>query len=271
LTEQSDALVLIVSEERGDVVAVKESRFEEVHQEKDLCQIIERHLGARPDEEGVARRDALRWGAAALLCMCFVTVVWFTITRGKDTLINLRVPLEFLNQGPGTDVQRTSTNTVELQLAGSEILINSLRTEQVRVRLDLSSVEPGLNNLQILPQNVTLPPGIVLKKIEPSFVEVDLDTPVKKEVPIQVDWTGQLASHLTMVRVRVKPALIELIGGKRLLDGIATVYTEKVSLDKIEKSGEIKAKIVLAPPTLRPPPDFNGIVTIHYTVVEREE
>jgi len=271
LTEQSDALVLVVSEERGDVVAVKESRFEEARNETTLRRIIEQHLGARPDEEGAERREAIRLGAAALLCVLFVTGVWFTITRGKDTLINMKVPVEFLNQGQGTDVQKTSTSAVDLQLAGSEILINSLRPEQVRVRLDLGSAEPGLNTLQILPENVTLPPGILLKKIEPSFVEVDLDTPIKKSVPIQVDWTGQLAGHLRMTRVRLKPDRVELTGGTRVLEGVSTVYTEKIPLDKIENSGELKAKIVIEPPSLRPPPDFNGIVTIRYTVLEREE
>ena len=271
LTEQNDSLVLVVSEERGDVVAVKGARFREVEEEETLRRIITDHLGAGPDNESAARREALRLGAAAVLCLIFVTGVWFTIARGKDTLITLKVPIEFLNQREDMDIQQTSTNAVELQLGGSEILMNSLRAEQVRVRLDLSSAEPGLNNLQILPENVTLPPGILLKKIEPLSVEISLDMPMKKVVPVQADWSGKLVNHLAITSVRLKPDRIELTGGKRILEDLGTVYTEKIPLDKIEKSGEIKVNLVLNPPSLRPPPDFNGVVTVTYKVEEREE
>ncbi len=271
LTEQNDALVLVVSEERGDVVAVKGARFQEVGQEETLRRVITDHLGAEPAGEGAARREALRLGAAAALCLVFVSAVWFTIARGRDTLINLRVPVEFLNRKPDMDLQQTSTGTVDLQLGGSEILMKSLRAEQVRVRLDLSSAEPGLNSLQIRPENVTLPPGILLRKIEPPFVEVNLDRPTRKVVPIQADWTGRLVNHLAVTAVRLKPDRIELTGGKRVLEGISTVYTEKIPLERIEKSGEVKTSLVINPPSLRTPPDFNGVVTVVYQVAEREE
>lgn len=271
LTEQSDALVLVVSEERGDVVAVKNGRLEEVGREEALRRIIHDHLGAPLDEEGAARRETLRLGAAALLSLLFVTGIWFTIARGKDTLINLNIPLEFLSQAENMDIQMTSINSVDLQLGGSEILIKSLRPEQVRVKLDLRSAEPGPNNLQITADNVELPPGILLKKIEPAFVEVNLDVPVEKVVPIQVEWSGSLVKHLTITRVQLKPDRIELTGGKRILENISTVYTELIPLDKIEKSGEVKANIVLDPPTLRPPPDFNAVVTVRYEVTERQK
>jgi DNA integrity scanning protein DisA with diadenylate cyclase activity len=271
LTEQNDALVLVISEERGDVVAVKGAHFEEVQKEEMLRQTITDHLGASPEKDGASRREALRLGAAAALSLIFVTGIWFTIARGKDTLITLKVPIEFLNQREDMDIQETSINTVELQLEGSEILMNSLRAEQVRVRLDLSSAEPGLNSLQILAENVTLPPGILLKKIEPMSVEISLDMPMKKVVPIQVDWSGKLVNHLAITAVRLKPDRIELTGGKRILENLSTVYTEKIPLDKIEKSGEIKANLILNPPTLRPQPEFNGVVTVAYQVAEREE
>jgi uncharacterized protein (TIGR00159 family) len=271
LTEQNDALVLVISEERGGVVAVRGGNFNEVEKEETLRRLITEHLGAGPENDEASRREALRLGAAAVLCLIFVTGIWFTIARGKYTLITLKVPIEFMNQHENMDIQQTSASTVELQLEGSEILMKSLRAEQVRVRLDLGAAEPGPNSLQILPENVTLPPGILLRKIEPMSVEVSLDMPMKKVVPVQVDWSGRLPSHLAITSVQLKPDRIELTGGKRVLENLSTVYTEKIPLDKIEKSGEIKASLVLNPPTLRPPPDFNGVVTVTYRVAEREE
>jgi uncharacterized protein (TIGR00159 family) len=50
LTEQSDALVLVVSEERGDVVVAKNGILKEAEHEEKLRRIIHDHLGGPPDE-----------------------------------------------------------------------------------------------------------------------------------------------------------------------------------------------------------------------------
>jgi diadenylate cyclase len=102
--------------------------------------------------------------------------------------------------------------------------------------------------------------------MEPSVVDVVLDVKVKKELPVQVDWIGKLPVNLTLTKVKIKPKEVAVIGGRSILDKISTLYTEKIRLDTIEKSGEITANLALRPASLKIAQGSKKQVKIAYIV-----
>lgn len=188
LAEATDALVVIVSEERGNVLVAKGSSIRPVNRRELLTEMLQEHLGAPSKHWGYLRREKLELGMAALVSVLFITATWFSFTKGLDTLTTLEVPIEYMNRDPGMEILDTSVNNVKLNLSGSGALIKSLRPEQIKVRLDLSKAVVGENAFNISSDTITLPPGVFLKNVEPQSVEVTLDVPAKKEVPVQVDW-----------------------------------------------------------------------------------
>ena len=77
-------------------------------------------------------------------------------------------------------------------LIGSGALIKSVKPEQVKVKIDLENAHLGTNSYTIGEKNVSLPPGVSLKRVEPASVEVVLDVPGTRILPVQVDWQGKL-------------------------------------------------------------------------------
>ena len=97
----------------------------------------------------------------------------------------------------------------------------------------------------ITPDSISLPPGIQLKNIIPETIEVTLDIPVRKELPVQIDWAGKLPGDLRIVEARLEPETVEVIGGKQVLENITTIYTERVVVDKLQQSGTLILNLVL--------------------------
>ena len=62
---------------------------------------------------------------------------------------------------------------------------------------------------------------------------------------------------------------MQIIGGKRDLGNISTIYTEKVVLDHIDKSGEITLKPVLGPTSLIIAPDSKETIKVEYIIKKR--
>ena len=151
---------------------------------------------------------------------------------------------------------------MKLHLAGSGSLIKSIRPEQIQVKLDLKRAVAGANTFTVEPEDITLPPGVFLRKVEPPAVEVTLDVPIKKELPVQVDWVGKLPEHLILTEAHLDPPRIWIIGVK-------TIYTEKVPLDNIRKTGTITANLVLEPASLMIAPGSKDKVTVTYVTEER--
>ena len=264
LAEATDALVIAVSEERGDVVIAKDSQLKTVKQKRRLGQILQEHMGVALKKGRESRKEKLVFIAAAIFSVVFTTGVWLSVSRGVDTLVTLQVPLEYTKRDLAMEIVKTSVNAVNLELEGSGALIKSIRPDQVQIRLDLSKSKAGPNTFTISRKNISLPPGIVLKGVTPSEVDVDLDVLIKKELPVQIDWVGRLPDHFILEEATVEPQTVEIIGGKRMLEKMTTLYTEKVPINNLEVEGVITANVALNPASLKIAPGSEEKVTIRY-------
>jgi diadenylate cyclase len=270
LAESTDAMVVVVSEERGDVLVAKGNRLREIKQKHALEQSIQEHVGGAAAKKRYLRKERLEIITAAMLSIIFITGIWFSVSRGQDTLVSVDIPIEYANRKPGTEIIDTSVKSISLVLSGSGALVKSITPDQVSVRLDLSKSVIGANAFTITPENISLPPGIILKEVSPSIVEVDLDETIKKKLPVQIDWVGKLQEELILVESITDPVTVEVIGGKRTLGRITTLYTEKVNLDNLKSEGEITANLALNPASLKIAPGSKEKVTIKYRTKVRE-
>ena len=271
LSEITDALVLVVSEETGKVAVAKDSKVVEIRNEMDLTRKLQDHMGITEKDPRGKLKEKIEIGLAAVLSILFVTGIWFSFTRGMETLVTLEIPIEYMNRDPEMEFFYASANAVNLNLIGSRPLIQSLQPEQIKVRVDLGKAKVGPNTYTIDEKNVTLPPGIFLKKVEPSVVNLTLDVPTEKVLPVQVDWTGKLPDNLILYDMKIVPEKVRVTGVTQILNKISTVYTEKVPVDGLNKTGAITAKLALNPASLQVASGSTDKIQITYFAKERSE
>ncbi len=269
LAECSDCLVIIVSEESGRVTVVKGNEIKDVRNITQLKSIIEGHSGKGKKRDSALWRDILEYGTSALLCLTLVTGIWFGLSRGRETLKTIEVPLEYTDVQKDFEIIESSTNTVTLHLGGSGPLLKSLSPQQVKVLLRLDAASAGENIYTVSGKNINLPPGVHLKKVEPSSVTLILDGTITRQVPVQLNWTGKLPESLILAHAVPEPENITVTGPQKILKTITTLYTEKIPLDAIQTSGSREVAIILQPSSLKVP-DKKNMVKVTYTVVNRE-
>jgi YbbR domain-containing protein len=144
-----------------------------------------------------------------------------------------------------------------------------VRPDQVKVKLNLANAVAGSNQVPIARDSIALPPGIQLKKVDPQALEVTLDLPVEKTIPVQVIWTGKLAAGLIMEDVRMVPDNVKVVGGSLMLRGIQTIYTEKIPLEGIATGGTASVSLVLQPSSLKLEEGVRNRVDVIYKVKRR--
>jgi len=269
LSEMSDALVIAVSEERGTVTMTKASGISEIRRKEEMENRIRTHLGAPEGGSRARRRRKLEFTVAALVSILFVSGVWVGFTTGRDTLATFEIPVDYRNRDPAMEIVKTSANAVQLHLSGSGTLMKSLRPEHIGVIIDLAKAVVGRNTFTITTENVTLPPGIFLKEVDPGLVYVTIDVVIEKALPVQVDWIGRLAEHLILVKATLDPHTVVVKGPKQALENISTLYTEKTPLDPIVKSDSLSVGLALEPASLRVAPGSKEKILVTYVVKER--
>jgi len=122
LAEGSDALAVVVSEERGEVSLAKGSRLREIGSRSKLIQKLEEHFGISETDGPQVKKERLEVTTAALVSLLFIAGFWFSISRGLETMVTFDVPIEYQNRDPNMEIVHASVNSVRLNLSGSGTL-----------------------------------------------------------------------------------------------------------------------------------------------------
>ncbi len=268
LTEKTDALVIVVSEERGEVTIFKDQSIIGIKDNAELNQVLREYAGTAPDVSGV-RNQAISLCLTALICLAGVTSFWFSFARGFETFTTLDVPVEFMNRNPNMEIFSASASSVKLQLSGSGSLIRSIKPDQIKVKLNLANAVPGNNQVPITRDGIVLPPGIELKQIEPQTLNVNLDVPIQKKLYVQPDWIGVLPDDLIMREYHVVPERVAVVGGNLTLKNIRTIYTDKIPLEKITSDGRVIVGLVLLPSSLKLADESQRNVEVIYKIARK--
>ncbi len=249
LTELTDALVIVVSEERGEITLFKDNQAHTIHNRLALGELLQEHAGDYSASKPIQRQTMELFAAGLISLLCF-TGIWLTFSKGMETLATQEVTVEFINPNQKMEIISSSASNVKLLISGARPLIKAIKPEQINVKLNLSQSVVGINKLFVTRENIMLPPGISLKKVEPSELDITLDTLIEKELPIQPNWIGKLPKGLVMTEATATPASVRITGGGLALRDISTIFTEQISLDKLSVSGTTMVSLVLNPASL---------------------
>lgn len=269
LAEMTDALVIVVSEERGTVTIAQGSDLRIVSSEAELRLILKKHLGIQEEQARHLKKKRMELYAAAVGSFLIICGVWFSISRGFDAIKTFDIPIEYTDRNPKLELLTTSATSVRLYLRGSRALLSSIRPEQIRVKIDLSDAVPGNNTFAITEDHLSIPPGLTLKEVKPMVVEVALDERIQKILPVQADWTGKLPARLILVQSLVTPKEVEIVGPKAILEGISTIYTAPIPLNGISRTGKTETKFVIPSASLSLKSGTKDKVVVEYEVIER--
>ncbi|MBN1905094.1 MAG: diadenylate cyclase [Deltaproteobacteria bacterium] len=265
LAENTDALIIVSSEERKNVVMAKSGEIFNVYTEEELSNRIKKHLGIIDEKRTGYRKEKMKLVTAAAISLVLITGIWLSFTRGVDTIITLEVPVEYTGSQQDMILLDTSVKTVSLNLNGSATLLKNLTTGNVKITIDLTNGEIGKNLFYITNDNISLPPGVFLRNTTPSSINIVLDKYSKKNVPIQADWKGKKPRDIQISSVSFKPAIAILSGPSLLLNEISTVYTDKVPLENITESGMMLVNLDLDD-KIKVENGSNGKFTMEYII-----
>ena len=175
LSERCDALVVVVSEERGDVSFFRQRQVIKVSAPEELSQLLTGNLAvARPP--GVKPRNRFRsilltdWkkkGATLLLVM----IAWLLLAGQQDYETGLTLPVDLKNIPEQMEIVEPKNLNLRIRVRGLRKDASTLSENNVHVELDLSAASKGKRTFVISRDQIALPNDRVhVVSIDPSQV-----------------------------------------------------------------------------------------------------
>jgi len=161
----------------------------------------------------------------ALICACFL---WVYVSAG-ETKVDFfpgRLNIETKNTPDGLaaiyDVQK-----VKIKIQAPYDTWNRLEADNFKAYVDLSGLDAGTHDVDVK-VDVSVPNVYVIEK-DPSSITARVETLLKKQVTVKVQFDGEAQTGFIPGETTIKPANVEVKGAKSLIENL-TEATAKIKL-----------------------------------------
>ncbi len=270
LSERSDAVIAVVSEERGEVSLACGGSLSTVATPDQLSGRLRNLIEGEPRKSGAAgtvKRTVLDV-AVKTSFLILAIVIWFFFAGEKESVISYTAPIEFRNLPKSLELMSVSDDRAEVQVAGSRRLILQLKPEEISLWLNLANSRPGKNSYALTRNNISVPPGFNVIKINPHEIAVVMEERETRTVEVIPQWEGTLPEDKKLVSFRLTPDRVEVFGAPSVLKAITNMKTEPIDLSGIEESDVIEAAIILPTASVSLAPGSPSRIRVEREIVD---
>ncbi len=253
LTERSDAVVVIVSEERGEVSLALAGKLRKMVTPELLSEELHALLAhIAPEAEKVSVRNRFFSNLfPKLITLLLVSACWLVITAKQGEIVTVTAPLKFHNLPEGLALVKTSPDDVEVQLKAFSGLVPSTKQLDIEADVNLAKVREGVNPLDIKNADIRPPLGMIVTGITPSIVKVTVEKKVRKTLAVKVKTSGRLPARLSFRKLKVDPPAVDAEGPQHVMEQLDSVETEEVNLSGMQRGAVIEKRLLAPAPQVR--------------------
>ena len=184
ISEKTDAVCLVVSEERSEVSTVTDGEIRTWEKPELLAEKLKDWLGIT-ESPSVTTKEFLKvafvknWGAK-LGALAMVSMAWLILASQQEVKISITAPVKHVNIPSELVLGEHSAKSVNLALSGSRNSIKSLKDQGIRVYVDLENLSSGTHQVRLSAKNIDLPLGLNVNNVSPKNIRVILNHESKK-------------------------------------------------------------------------------------------
>ncbi|UCG14478.1 MAG: diadenylate cyclase [Deltaproteobacteria bacterium] len=269
LSEVSDSLVVVVSEERGAITTFHGGKAHRVNDRNDLATRLIDHwetiaFHGIEVPRGIQTRELV---SQISLSLVVALVFWSTVILGQMEIREkaFNVPVEYIGIPKHLALAGDKPTEIKLHLTGPKSRLDAITPASLSTKINLSKALAGRQVFVVSRDNVLLPRSVKLVGASPPNIAVSLEEIVETEVAVQPQLVGTLPKGLELVSVTIKPKELKVLAPAGEMQHKIYLMTSPVYLESIKEDTKLLKKIV-APPNVQPAdkewPDVEVLITV---------
>ena len=185
LSELTDAVCLVVSEERSEVVSVVGSKIDIWQQPETLQEKLNEWLGGPqiqvPTFQHFLEDLFIHNWKQKMAAFGLVSIAWLFLASQQEIIMSFSAPVRFENAAVHMSEDDGTIKVVDLTISGRQRQLKEFEPQDVVVRVNLKGLAAGKHKIRLSGKNVDLPSGVKVEQVTPPNIEINIppNTPVK--------------------------------------------------------------------------------------------
>ena len=239
LSERSDAVIVVISEERGEITMVTAGTFHRMNTPAELIMALDDLLRSEKEKPHIPVRQRFFSNilpkAFILLAVC---VFWALITTRQGNITTVTAPVRLHGVPDGIVLLNAVPEDVTVQIKAMSSLAPAPSKLDLTAEIDASGIADGISSLRVNHANIVVPSGMTITSISPSSIRVTAEKKMHKNVPVKISLRGRLSPAKTHLRVTSEPDYVEIEGPASQVSKIVSVSTEEIDASQLKKGKE---------------------------------
>lgn len=177
LAERCDALVIVVSEERGVISIAEAGEISEVEAADEIRQRLEQFFGSRFPAASAGLWSTLTANLhLKFLSLAVSVAAWGLLVAGPSTVHRtFTVPIEYRDLPPRLTIAGDAREEAAVTLVGPEIAFRAVDPSDLRISVDVSRVQRGVNYIPLTEGDLRRPPRLEVERIYPQSIVLTVE------------------------------------------------------------------------------------------------
>ncbi len=244
LSERSDAVTVVISEERGEVSLATAGKLQVVHSTSELISALDELLQSDKPAPKISVREKLFSNLLPKMALLLgVCVFWALITTRQGQITTVTAPVILHGIPEELILLKTTPEEVNVQLKSLSSLSPPPSKLDLTAELDASGAKEGQTNIRVYNSNFNLPSGLSITTITPSNVRITAERKLRRSVPVKVSLKGRLPVPLSSMQIICEPNMVDIEGPSSQVSAIESVFTDDIDAALLKKGTEYQKNI----------------------------
>jgi len=161
-----------------------------------------------------------------ILSVCLAFLAWLVVNSGQTIKETKTVEIQYVQLPKGLIFQRTPPREIKVEVAGPLSRIRALNKDNLFYVLDLSTMKPGANRVEIDVDMLKLPTEIDIFNITPRSFNIHIEEFFVRSLPVKLNIVGKPKEGYHVVSSKVSPELVSVTGPKSIISKLTEVPVE---------------------------------------------
>lgn len=244
LSERSDAVVVVVSEERGEISLIYSGELRIMASPAELISALEELLKTGNETQNTTVRQGLFANmlpkVALLLGVC---IFWALVTTRQGQITTVTAPVRLHGIPEGLILLRTTPEEINVQIKSLSSLTPPPSKLDLTAEIDASEAREGQTFIRVRNSDIKLPSGIAITTVTPSSIRITAERKLRKSVPVRIALQGALPSGLAAWQVICEPAVVDIEGPASQVSQIDHVVTDYIDAGQLTTGKELQKNL----------------------------